>query len=100
MLSGNLDIYSIDFVAEENNTYEITDSIILKKPLETILKIAREAAEDKVKWCQSPNESEDVWTDWAKVVQCTSHFLLTFYSSVTFPIFYAKSTTSHSYGLY
>ena len=30
------------------------------------------------------------WPDWAKAVQCTSHFLLTLYSSVTFLIYYAK----------
>ena len=92
MLSGNLDIYKIDFDAEENTTYEITDSIILKKPLDTILKSTRDVTESEVKWCQDTNKSEDVWTDWAKMVQCTSHLLLTLYSSITFPIFYAKST--------
>ena len=97
MLQGNLDIYKIDFDTKENPTYEITDSIILKKPLDTMLKSVKDAAEAEIKWCQSTNESKDVWTDWAKVVQCTSHFLLTLYSSITFPIFYAKSITSKSY---
>ena len=32
----------------------------------------------------------NIWPDWAKYVQCVSHFLLTFYSSVTFLIYYAK----------
>lgn len=35
------------------------------------------------------NESNK-WPDWAKSVQCISHVLLTFYSSVTFLIYYVK----------
>ena len=38
------------------------------------------------------------WPEWAKLVQCISHFLLTFYSSVTFLIYYVKQRTSGSSG--
>ena len=44
----------------------------------------------------SPNH----WPDWAKSVQCISHFLLTLYSSVTFLIYYFKQKTSESSGWY
>ena len=39
------------------------------------------------------------WPDWAKSIQCASHFLLTFYSSITFVIYYIKQRTSVSTGI-
>ena len=37
----------------------------------------------------SSGEADD-WPDWANLLQCISHFLLTLYSSITFPIFCVK----------
>ena len=39
------------------------------------------------------------WPDWAKSIQCASHFLLTFYSSITFVIYYIKQRTSVATGI-
>ena len=57
----------------------------------------------------SSNVTEDIsmqekenpveWPDWAKSIQCASHFLLTFYSSITFVIYYIKQRTSVATGI-
>ena len=41
----------------------------------------------------SSDEIDD-WPDWANLLQCISHFLLTLYSSITFPIFCVKQKPS------
>ena len=46
----------------------------------------------------SEENASNYWPDWAKSVQCISHFLLTLYSSVTFLIYYVKQKTSESSG--
>ena len=42
----------------------------------------------------------NTWPEWAKSVQCISHFLLTLYSTVTFLIYYVKQKTSGNSGQY
>ena len=48
----------------------------------------------------SVEETSSNWPEWAKYVQCTSHFLLTLYSTVTFLIYYVKQKTSGNSGQY
>ena len=93
MLSGSLDVYKTDDAGGENNMYDSENSTMIEKSANTMIQTEREAAELDMNWCTLPNGTEDVWTDWAKIVQCISHFLLTFYSSITFPIFYVRSQT-------
>ena len=66
---------------------------MIEKSTNTMIQNGKAAAELDMNWCTLPSGTEDVWTDWAKIVQCISHFLLTFYSSITFPIFYVRSKT-------
>ena len=65
-----------------NTAYNIANknnSTILSKGIQ---------AENKTDSGEEPGN--DIWPAWATTVQCISHFLLTFYSSVTFLIYYAK----------
>ena len=93
MLSGSLDVYKTDGAGGENNMYDDKNLTMVEGSANTMIKSGREATESNMNWCTLPNGTEDVWTDWAKIVQCISHFLLTFYSSITFPIFYVRSQT-------
>ena len=90
-----MDIYKIDFDTIEDDIQEITDSVILEKPIVTIMESVRATNEIDINWCNVSSEPKAVWTDWAKMVQCISHFLLTLYSSVTFPIYYAKTRSTN-----
>ena len=93
MLSGSLDVYKTDNAGGEYNMYDSKNSTMIEKSANSMIQSGKAAAELDMNWCTLPNGTEDVWTDWAKIVQCISHFLLTFYSSITFPIFYVRSQT-------
>ena len=79
---------------EELNNYTNSstashDSVLLTTPSPIPEEIQETNSTDSFE----ENESNK-WPDWAKSVQCISHLLLTFYSSVTFLIYYVKQKTT------
>ena len=61
--------------------------------LTTLSPVSEEISENNSSDSIEEIESND-WPDWAKKTQCVSHLLLTFYSSVTFLIYYVKQKTT------
>ena len=79
------------YIEESNNHINTT---IISDVLSTASPIADTTQTNDDSSHSFEKNEVDQWPEWAKYIQCISHLLLTFYSSVTFLIYYAKQKRS------